>query len=185
MKHCQNCNEPNNDDNAIFCLNCGYRFQSSENNSTKEENRRVKISFNPLGVKFIIIYEGIVSSLFIYFGLSLVSIESIYTIILSFLENNTNASSMQLVGIVFIMWGILGYLALICLYEKKKLGYYLTCVFIASQGAVFFWLIFPLLITTACFVYFDTNDSFIYIFRNKQFGKNKSIFVLDRFLEIF
>lgn len=186
MKHCQNCNKPNEDD-AIFCLNCGYRFQnSSEINLPKLENSPTNISKKSLGIKFITLYEAIISILFIYFGSNLVTIKSIYTSILGFLENNSNSpSTIQIVGIVLIVWGILGIIGGISLIAKKKMGYYLTCFFMVSQGLLFAWLILPLLIMVYTFVYFDTNDSFIYNFRNQHDDKSKKLHFLDSFLDIF
>lgn len=172
MKHCQNCNNPNDDD-AIFCMNCGYRFlNNSDIKSTKLENNPVKISSNLLGVKVISLYEVIVALVLIDFGVNQVTIESIYTSVFGFIENNSNH---QIFGITFILWGILGIIAGIFLIVKKKIGYYLSCVFLCSQGVLYYFLIFPFLFMSLAFIYFDTNQSFFYIFRN-QHNKPKKFY---------
>lgn len=173
MKPCQNCNEPNDDD-AVFCSNCGSKFPKTPKfNQNKLEQSPAKISSNPFGSKVIALYEVIVSLLLINFGFNLLLTSSSFHIIGGFIENNTNH---QIFGLIFIVWGLVGILAGMFLIYKKKKGYYLSCVFIITIGIIFYLLIFPFLSMILSFIYFDTNPSFIQIFKNQQGGKSKNIY---------
>lgn len=125
-----------------------------------------KISSDPFGIKIIALYEVVLSILFINFGLSQVTINSTSVLVGQTTFYSSHPFPYQLFGTVFIIWGIIGILAGIFLIIKNRIGYHLSRVFMASTGILFFWLFFPLLIMFVTFIYFNKNDSFIFIFKN-------------------
>lgn len=182
MIFCSACNYYNEPD-SIFCQNCGKKLDgpsdldsSSQNNpqiNHSDQNRidLSSISTNPLNLKIISLYELILSFILLIFGYNIFIHANDRENFPAYARyaNDPLVNQIQIIGIIVIVIAIIGFLAGIFLYIKKKIGYHLSQIFLVITGIGFFW--YWLLTTFAMilsFIYFNSDESIEFIFKKSH-----------------
>lgn len=116
----------------------------------------------PMGLTLLVIYEIILGALLIFIGLYVFSLSTSVAVQLADALGGTNYSGeFVIIGIIFMLWGVLGIIAGFFMNQWKGSGLTMSYIFLISTGILLFALYFiPLIAMIAFIYYFHSNQNF-------------------------
>ncbi len=127
----------------------------------------------PVGITLIAIYEIIFGVILVFLGLILFSVGNNPTVQINDAVGGTSyASAFFVLGIIVILWGLLGIIGAILFLQWKNSGYIMSLIFLISTGVVMFSLyLIPLIAMIVSLVYFFSNQNFKNTFNYMKYNR--------------